>query len=948
MSLTRKAYYLIIGLVLIVCAINIYYFVDIFKNQINFQRELLIRQVQICGSEIEQTGLDFENEINYILFSDDISGLFSDPAKREQGTKKLENFYSKYQNLVTNIRIFDTKNNVLSLYKNSKGDFGVDYYSSHRQKQLATHDKVEYSANSFQFYLPVFKDNQVFGNIEVTCDFISYMNHIFNNYHAGNTLWQYIIDENGKLLLQNLSEKAVSLTNLNMINDSLAEGTEGWIRQEVTVGQDKLALLTVYYPVHFLRHDFGIAFALQTHVIKKLIINKAIIIGTLNLGILVLTLIVFMFVLNRKKESELQLQESESDLKKIIEFLPIGILIIDKRRLIRIMNKTAAKILNIPSSEDLVGKKLDDSLEWTDNILRPDIFDKAFDSEHFITSIHEGQEMVILKKEIPVFMGREELFIEAFIDVTPIEKARKLEAAANNAKSEFLAKMSHEIRTPMNGIIGMADALTQYPLPGEQAEQLNIIRKSADLLLSILNDILDFSKIEAGKMVLEEIPFRLTEELEIAVELFQPYALDKKIELVTKIAPNVSGNLIGDPFRLRQVLTNLIGNAVKFTPSGKVVVGVEQLEEYAGNITLRFTIEDTGIGIPADKIKGIFGSFSQVDGSTTRKYGGSGLGTTISKQLVELMNGEISVASPSGISTDPKYPGTRFTFTVEAFSNQRLQKHYDFNGIGTYSRIRALLINDRNETDTALLEMLTNLGIKVSSKPYSRNMVVDINDLQDTKQDYHIIMISDNPYFDGFKIAAKIQEAGLSDRYLMVIVSSNNIAGNYVRCRKLGVDYYVIQPHDSSEIFDIIQDNFPFIRRETETPSAIIQIRRNISILLAEDNLINQKVAQTIFKNLGFEISIAKNGVEVLKMVAEKDYDIIFMDLMMPEMDGLQATIELRARGYKVPIIAMTAGALKESKEKALAIGMNDYVVKPVVVNLIKSILMRYFSETKL
>ena len=268
----------------------------------------------------------------------------------------------------------------------------------------------------------------------------------------------------------------------------------------------------------------------------------------------------------------------------------------------------------------------------------------------------------------------EAYLLSAFIDVTHIEKARKYEAAANTAKSEFLAKMSHEIRTPMNGIIGMTEALDQESLTIDQKEYVQIVKRSADVLLTLIDDILDFSKIEAGKMQLEEIPFKLREEVKFAIDLFRPIIEEKNLKFGIKINPDVPENIIGDSFRLRQVLSNLISNAVKFTHEGEISVGIELEEEYNSNITLLFYVEDTGVGIPRDKVESIFNSFTQAEESTSRKYGGSGLGTTIAKQLVTLMHGEIWVQSPSPIPASPNFPGSRFSFTIEVYSNEKLVK----------------------------------------------------------------------------------------------------------------------------------------------------------------------------------------------------------------------------------------------------------------------------------
>ena len=280
-------------------------------------------------------------------------------------------------------------------------------------------------------------------------------------------------------------------------------------------------------------------------------------------------------------------------------------------------------MLLIKGDEPIAGKNLTDRFMLSRDYYDPGS-ETAFDSNQFVLYRHEGEEVAVYKKDLPFNIDDQEYIVSVFSDITPIEKARKYEAAANTAKSEFLAKMSHEIRTPMNGIIGMTEAMDQENLNTEQKEYLQIVKRSADLLLNLIDDILDFSKIEAGKMQLEEIPFKLREEVRLSVDLFRPIIEEKNISLQIKINPDVPENIIGDPFRLRQVLSNLISNAVKFTHEGQIVVGIQLEEEYNSNLTLLFYVEDTGVGIPHNKIESIFNSFTQAEESTSRKYGGSG------------------------------------------------------------------------------------------------------------------------------------------------------------------------------------------------------------------------------------------------------------------------------------------------------------------------------------
>jgi len=604
-------------------------------------------------------------------------------------------------------------------------------------------------------------------------------------------------------------------------------------------------------------------------------------------------------------------------------------------------------MFSLEKEGDLVGKDISDRFSFGKNFLYKEYFGLTFDTSQFFSYEKNGKEIVIYKKEILFKLEGEDITLEAFVDVTSLEKARKQEVVANQAKSEFLAKMSHEIRTPLNGIIGIADAFSRQKLTKKQQESAQIIKQSADLLLSIINDILDFSKIEAGKMMLEEIPFSLSKELDYALSTFNPDLQEKNLDFILRIEPNVPDKIIGDPFRLRQVLSNLVVNAIKFTEKGKIMVTVKLVEEYSGNLTVQVDVEDTGIGIPEKQLKGIFVSFKQADGSTIRKYGGAGLSTTISKQLVELMGGEIWVKSPSGISDDPKTPGTRFSFTIKVFSNEKIKKCIQDEKITKYHQIKTMIINEKTGKDDHLLEILQNFGISSYVTNFQEKTIDLIkSNIANRPECYNVIIINDTPSFNGFEVARQLHQHKLSDKFLILIVSSNNQKGNFVKCKKLGVDYYLIQPYQSSEIFDIFQTNFPNIKLDEDKTPEVDIIKKDLKILVAEDNLINQQVAKTIFKNLGFEIDMAENGNDAITKINDNNYDVIFMDIMMPELDGMEATKKLRKQNHKLPIIAITADINKEVKDKMKEAGMSDCIAKPIRVDEIKRVLIKWFSES--
>lgn len=642
------------------------------------------------------------------------------------------------------------------------------------------------------------------------------------------------------------------------------------------------------------------------------------------------------------KTIKIERKEAELAFERLFETVPVGLTIMNKHGKIILFNRALAELLQAENRSELIGANITEKFglsEFSSDFAAEDE-EEGLDKFHFFN--RDGKEIIINKKEFPILFHTEECILGTYIDITPFEMARKGEADANKAKSEFLANMSHEIRTPLNGVIGMADVLLNSNLNKEQLENTKIIKKSADLLLSIINDILDFSKIEAGKMNLEEIPFKLREEVSFTLDTFKFKAKEKGIELISDINDDVPDKYIGDPFRLRQIITNLVGNAVKFTNVGKVVVKCSFIRESFGTVILLFSVEDTGIGIAESKISSIFSSFSQADGSTTRKYGGTGLGTTISKQLTEMMDGEIWVESPSSIAEDPKNPGSSFNFTVELLSDERLDKDIDYMSVKKNEDLKTLLVLSKTNKESTLKENLQNVGIPVETAYSIEEALRGTKGVYISSQKYKMIIIEDGTDFDGFRVAQTFDEFVLSDDYIIILISSNDQQGNYAKSKRLRVDNYVVKPYEPEELFELIEENFPNLKIDADKALERESLKESLNILVAEDNMINQKVAQTIFKSIGYEIDLAENGGVAIDKMKNKEYDIVFMDFMMPVKDGLQATIELREMGFKQPVVAMTGNATEDDKNKALSVGMNDFVSKPVLVGTIKNMLMKW------
>jgi signal transduction histidine kinase/CheY-like chemotaxis protein len=938
-----KKYYLYVFLVyLTLLVVILFSFWKIFIHQNAYQREILQNQVQNCGSEIENNVVRFASEVNYLLFSEDLIGIIGSDQMKPGPINKIEMLYSSYKELVRNVYIYDQEKNVVNLFYDKKNSLIIDPYSAQRQKALADKELVQKSSEGYQYSLPIFKDKQLAGNIVLTLDFARYINSIAKKYRLTSATWQWVTDENGKAL-STLTKRMISFSSAEKIQSDLKMGLSGSFQHTILINNKRTKVISSYYPMDLLTKRLGIVFSLDP-AIHSVYLIKIFIITLFCVIVLLITSLLMLRIMHKKFKDEKTVNQNYSDLKSIIDALPLGIMVMDGNNNIKMINPTAREMLMLKADVDIKGKNLLDRFILSKDYIEDDSIGAAFDSNQFILYKNEGEEAIVYKKEISQMIHDEELILSAFVDITGIEKARKYETASNTAKSEFLAKMSHEIRTPMNGIIGMTEALHQENLTKEQKEYVEIVRKSADLLLNLIDDILDFSKIEAGKMQLEEIPFKLRDEVKTSLDLFRPIVEEKNLKLSLKINQDVPQNIIGDPFRLRQVLSNLISNAVKFTHEGEIVVGVELEDEYNGNLTLQFYVEDTGVGIPNQKIESIFNSFTQAEESTSRKYGGSGLGTTISKQLVTLMNGEIWVQSPATISTNPKYPGSKFSFTIEVFSNEKLIKNIKTDHITNLNQLNALVISQNIDIKRRLYRFFESQNISFDIFDFKQKGSSElIALLKDNIKPYRLLFILDETGLPGLDLAKRLRDTKYIDSFIVFMLSSNHKSENYIQSKRYSIDYYLTEPFEYNDLLDYIYESFGNIKQPREE-EATKKIKSDIAVLVAEDNIINQKVALTIFGNLGLQIDIAQNGQEVIEKVKKKDYDIIFMDLMMPELDGIQTTVEIRGLGYQIPIVAMTATASSKTKSKALSSGMNDYITKPFKTDTLKKILFKWFT----
>jgi PAS domain S-box-containing protein len=683
--------------------------------------------------------------------------------------------------------------------------------------------------------------------------------------------------------------------------------------------------------------------------------------------ILSLAGLVFGALISERDAGEQRLSEEEGRMRLLLESTGEAIYGVDNNGECTFCNLAMLRMLRYESRKPLLGRNMHDVMHHTKRDGTPYPLAECSMQKDFLSGrkFHADDDLLwrsdgtSFEGEIwchPLLEGSQVLgAVVTFVDITErkkieetLQNAKEVAETANRAKSQFLANMSHEIRTPMNGILGMTALALETNLDAEQRSYLGMVKSSGESLLTLLNDILDLSKIEAGKLDLEIAQLSVEDCIEEALQPLELTAEQKGIELVWNTGWDVPDVVRGDSMRLRQVLINLVGNALKFTSKGQVAVYGRNAGTTADGLTLEFTVADTGIGIPDDKRAKIFEAFAQADMSTSRRYGGTGLGLSICERLVQLMGGRIWVESEEG-------RGSEFHFTMQVFSlppkaNGNTTPD-EIERLNAPHMVRRVLVVVENLVNRELLERwLTRWKMKAVIAADALNALALLAEAQRTHEDFSAMVIEkDLPSPGGFALLAAMRASTSMDVPVILAHSRPLDASEKIRCERLSVARTILKPFRRAALCEALEI-FPAEFEETKLLAAVTSAEAPVSwrILLAEDNIVNQRLTSRLLEKMGHVVTLAPDGQVALELSSEKEFDLVAMDMQMPTMDGLEATEKIRARekktGLHLPIVAMTANAFKEDRERCRRAGMDGYIAKPVTSETIKMEITRVMT----
>ncbi len=910
---------------------NLYYYYDTYKWQINTHSNILEKDIATCSEIINSYFAEAETNVLLMLNEEELGGLFKFQFQNIEVQKRIELLFNRYSSVLNKLSVYDIKGNFYALSSDSNNNLITNVGKGKRKEFFKPHIITLADKHTILYIQPLYSETHIFGYVEFSLDLNDFYKNLFKSFYIEKHQFQWIINKDNNILYSPIHGHKIIQSETIATKENQPE------IHSIEINGRKTKVISVTQTLTVGTTPVIIVFSMPIKPITDSIVKNSFFVALISFVVILLIAFSFYKYVVNNRNTEQRLSQSEEALNKMLHYLPIGTVLSDSKDNIKLVNKVALKLFDCEDEDFLLDQVSSDKLLFEKKKLVETV-NISDSSKKYVIDIHNDEKQVILSEKTTFYNQNVKYFLQFFFEIT--DNDLNLAVSDNdNPKTTFIANISHELRTPLNGIIGMTDiVLSSSNMLESEKEMLKVVKRSADTLLALINDILDFSKIEAGKLEVESIPVNIATEIEQTIKSFETIAKERNIKIETKINTELPDDFLCDPLRFRQVLNNLIGNAIKFTPAGFIQLSVEKSKNLNGNPALKFAINDTGIGIKKEKLKSIFNSFVQEDESTTRKFGGTGLGTSISKNLVRLMGGEIWANSPSAISTSQIYPGAEFCFTLP-FVTKRTQKKLDYSYILSWTQINALIITDDSLQVQNIIKNFLALGINHKVMAPSQETIVMLKN----NTNLQILVIDQRPDFNGIDFLQQLFNHNLQDDFLILLQSSDYEMMNTNIGKKLGADIYLRKPVKLNSLRQFLLRHFHSITTQDSLTGQIVP--EDLKILVAEDNLFNQRVAQNLFKKLGYEIDLAENGRDAINKFKKNKYNLIFMDLMMPELDGFDATKELKCYDESCPIIAMTANNDFKQRELAFKSGMDDFIVKPAQKEEITRMIIKWCSH---
>ncbi len=898
---------------------NVYFYINSYRWQTSTHQTMFGKTVEVCCRLMEK---DIKEKV---LFFEHV---FIDYQNRDNDLGNLGSLFNDGLNVVT---ITEASGTSTHIEKSFDGGINVTKKKTNVPAKIKFGWDVKEDTNEI-IYAESFEDSEgSLLNIELIMDkalfFRSFMESCeFSEFHF---LW--VFDANGKIVFNSLGNEILKPEFKS--ENTFKQNQDTAFTHQIQMGQEKVRVLSVFH--HFIGDNSSayLVFSCPVDNLTRPILKMSFVYALITIIIIILIIVFFANHIRNQALEQERVKQSEVALTKVLHYLPTGIILMDNNRRVRQVNRAAVKLFQLEDEDVVLGQVLNENLLFSRFRIK-EKYNVTAQGIRYIVIDTSNKERVIFNDKIPFFLQSEKFYLESFHELTSyIQPADK---DLHGFQSGFMTNISHELRTPLNGILGMVDMLLNSPsLPEPEKEMTILAKRSAETLFGLINDILDYSRLEAGKFEVESIPFNLKEEVDSLIKEFLPEAREKKIVITTTFNEMLPLDFIGDPVRFRQLLSNLINNAIKFTPFGTVQIATSQAKAVNGGPAIMFSIKDSGIGINQDQLEKIFEPFSQADLSLTRSYGGTGLGTTISKHLVLLMGGEIWAKSPSGLSPDPQYPGAEIFFTLP-LKTRKFSKKLDFSGIYSFAQLKCLVVSDDTLQVQVISRNLIALGVDFKVLPPSRET---INLLKD--KIFHMVVIDHRFDLNGLDFMQEMHNYQLHKDFLIILQSSDFQASNTTLAHRLGADLYLRKPIAIATLREVLLNNFPnLMARERD---AALSVPEDLKIMAIEDNVLNQKVIRNLFRKIGYELVLVASVEEAFKKLNGLEFDLILVDFYILQSTDGSFISEIKEKKANCPVVVMASSfdLNDDTRNLLLHYGVDDFLLKPFDMQLVAEILFR-------